>query len=101
MSLRMPQSDLARLMAQRLENAMWAASLTQAELAKKSGAPASVICRALSGENVPTSGMLRALALALNVSADYLLGLTSEADARGEEQALKARARAHMLRKKE
>ncbi|MBQ7798119.1 MAG: helix-turn-helix transcriptional regulator [Clostridia bacterium] len=51
-------------------------NLTQTELAKKIGLKPSQVCEWLKGKSKPGYDSLKALAIALNVSADVLLGIT-------------------------
>ena len=50
-------------------------NISQTELAKKMGLKPSQICEWLNGKSKPGYDSLKALALALNVSADVLLGI--------------------------
>ena len=50
--------------------------LSQTELAKKIGLKPSQICEWLKGKSKPGYDSLKALALALDVSADVLLGIS-------------------------
>lgn len=59
--------------AARLVVARKSASLTQQQLADRSGAHVTQIRRYEAGTSQPTLDVLRALALALNISADSLL----------------------------
>lgn len=58
----------------RLVTQMTQQGLTQTRLAKRLGVTQSHVCRWING-SWPTAQHLAGLALALNVSADYLLGL--------------------------
>lgn len=49
--------------------------LTQTELANKMGLKPSQVCEWLNGKSKPGYDSLKALALALEVSADILLGI--------------------------
>ena len=49
--------------------------ITQTELANKMGLKPSQVCEWLNGKSKPGYDSLKALALALNVSADVLLGI--------------------------
>ena len=49
--------------------------ITQTELAKKMGLKPSQVCEWLNGKSKPGYDSLKALALALDVSADVLLGI--------------------------
>lgn len=51
-------------------------NLTQTELAKKIGLKPSQVCEWLNGKSKPGYDSLKALALALDVSADVLLGIS-------------------------
>lgn len=73
------------LFAQRLQIAMYWNEWTGADLARKASIPASTISRYICGQRQPNVERLIKLSTALNVSADYLLGLSdvmkrSEAD---------------------
>ena len=50
-------------------------NLTQTELANKMGLKPSQVCEWLNGKSKPGYDSLKALALALDVSADVLLGI--------------------------
>jgi transcriptional regulator with XRE-family HTH domain len=66
---------------ERLRQARKAIGLTQKELEETSGIPQNTISRIELGKNPEISTRtLAALALALNISADYLLGLKDEPD---------------------
>jgi transcriptional regulator with XRE-family HTH domain len=66
---------------ERLRQARKAIGLTQKELEEASGIPQNTISRIELGKNPEISTRtLTALALALNISADYLLGLKDEPD---------------------
>jgi transcriptional regulator with XRE-family HTH domain len=54
------------------------ASVSQSELAKRTGMYASDISKMERGRMLPTAPRLRRLAEALGVSADYLLGLQED-----------------------
>ncbi len=49
--------------------------ITQTELAKKMGLKPSQVCEWLNGKSKPGYDSLKALAIALDVSADVLLGI--------------------------
>ena len=51
-------------------------NLTQTELARKINLKPSQVCEWLKGKSKPGYDSLKALALALNVSADVLLGIS-------------------------
>ena len=53
-------------------------SMTQVDLSKKSGVSQQSISCYENGSRIPDSNKLRKLALALEVSADDLLGITEE-----------------------
>ena len=52
--------------------------ISQKELAKLSGVPDSVICRAIKGENTLSSKNLVKIACATGVSPNWLLGFGSD-----------------------
>ena len=59
-----------------LEKAMKLRDISPTKLARKSGVQRSQICRYLTAEIAPTTNNIRKLSIALNVTTDYLLGLT-------------------------
>lgn len=63
--------DLGRQVSLRRQ----ARGLTQVELGALCGTPGNTIARIERGEQTPRSDLLRALAIALDVTADLLLGL--------------------------
>jgi transcriptional regulator with XRE-family HTH domain len=66
-------------LSERLQYSRKSAGLTQVSLARASGVPQNTISRIELGRNDETStGTLKKLALALNVSTDYLLGLKDD-----------------------
>jgi len=54
--------------------------MTQEQLSKKAGIPNTSICKFESGERKPSLDNLKMLAVALEISADYLLGFTTNED---------------------
>lgn len=79
----------------RLLHAMQQAGLKQIELAEKTGIGRAMISQYLAGAYVPKQTNLYKLAQALNVSVEYLLGLTErpESNQTDEDEGLKAVAR--------
>lgn len=69
---------------ERLKAARTLRGLNQAELAAKSGLPAASVSHFESGPRKPSFDNLRALASALNVTTDYLLGRSNAPDASAE-----------------
>ena len=66
-------------LCERLQSSRRARGLTQKELEQVSGVPHNTISRIELGRNPEIStGTLKKLALALNVSTDYLLGLKDD-----------------------
>ena len=55
-------------------------SMTQVDLAKKTGFHSTVISHYESNRRCPAADKLIAICKALNISSDYLLGLTKEID---------------------
>lgn len=73
---------------ERLRHIRRSQGLTQKQLQHKSGVPHNTISRIETGEAADiTTRTLIALALALNVSTDYLLGLTDGETRTGETDA--------------
>jgi transcriptional regulator with XRE-family HTH domain len=68
----------------RIREARAQAGLTQLQLGVAIGASPSDVCRWESGKTVPQSPTVAAIARALRVSSDYLLGLEPEPAAAGE-----------------
>lgn len=64
------------IFAQRLQIAMYWKEWTGADLAKRSGLTAATISRYICGQRLPNVARLVKLSKALDVSADYLLGLS-------------------------
>lgn len=60
-----------------ISSAREAAGVTQAELARRIGRLRQAVYRYEVGERTPSALVLREIAVALEVSADQLLGLTS------------------------
>ena len=65
---------MSSTLAERLQNAMKLANMTQAELAAQTGASRAAISQYLSGKNVPNMDRIKALADATGVTFDYLIG---------------------------
>lgn len=61
--------------SKQFEKAMIERDISPTKLSRISGVPRSQIYRYLAAEISPTTTNIRKLALALNVTADYLLGL--------------------------
>jgi transcriptional regulator with XRE-family HTH domain len=51
--------------------------MSQEELSKKSGIPNTLICKFENGEREPSFQNLKKMAIALEISADYLFGFTT------------------------
>lgn len=64
--------------ADRLRKTLEAQRINQAELAKKVGMSEQTISYYVKGDRLPDTDRLKAIATALNVSADYLLGIESD-----------------------
>lgn len=63
------------IVAAGLRSARLARGLTQAELASATGLHVTAVSRFECGNGAPSAANLKALCKALNISADYLLGL--------------------------
>lgn len=72
------EADATEIFRQRLATARDKRELSQQDLAKKSGLPASSISHFEGGGRKPSFDNLRRLANALNVTTDFLLGRTDE-----------------------
>ena len=85
-AIRPTRSDRARLFRQRLNEAMQAQWLNRSSLAERAGVDRSTISLLLSEQQVrlPSGHVVADLAAALNVTADWLLGLTTTTRAPGE-----------------
>lgn len=62
--------------SKQFEKAMIKRDISPTELARKSGVQRSQIYRYLTAEIAPTTNNIRKLAAALNVTTDYLLGVS-------------------------
>ena len=71
---------MSNTLAERLQNAMKLANMTQAELAAQAGASRAAISQYLSGKNVPNMDRIKALADATGVTFDYLIGYGAAPD---------------------
>lgn len=82
----LPKSQRATLFRERLSEAMLAQSLNRTTLAQRTGVDRSTVSQLLSEHQVrlPSGHVVAELAAALNVSADWLLGLSSHTLAPGE-----------------
>ncbi len=69
---------------ERLKAARTLRGLNQAELATKAGLPAASVSHFESGPRKPSFDNLKALASALNVTTDYLLGRSDTPEASAE-----------------
>jgi transcriptional regulator with XRE-family HTH domain len=78
--------------AQRLRRAREIRKMTQREIAERTGLPPSLISHFENGTRCPAFENLRRLALSLEVSADYLLGLSEIMEMRLESPAFNANA---------
>ena len=65
-------------LGRRIISARMRRGVTQAELARILGISANAMVNIEKGRNVPRADRLRAIAQALRVSSDYLLGLDDE-----------------------
>lgn len=66
----------AIVFAQRLQAAMYLRNFTGAELAKRSGLTQATISRYINGQRQPSVDRIIRLSKALDVTSDYLLGLS-------------------------
>lgn len=64
------------IFSQQFEKAMIKRNISPTELARKSGVQRSQIYRYLTAEIAPTTNNIRKLSIALNVTTDYLLGVS-------------------------
>ena len=71
---RIHRTDL--IFSQQFEKAMIKRDISPTELARKSGVQRSQIYRSLTAETAPTTNNIRRLSIALNVTTDYLLGVS-------------------------
>lgn len=71
---RIHRTDL--IFSQQFEKAMIKRNISPTELARKSGVQRSQIHRYLTAETAPTTNNIRRLSIALNVTTDYLLGVS-------------------------
>lgn len=80
----MPPSQPTDLFAERLKAARTLRKLSQAELAEKAKLPPASVSHFESGPRKPSFDNLKALASALDVTTDYLLGRSNEPEASAE-----------------
>ena len=66
---------MSKLLGERLTKAMQQRHICARQLAWQAGVTEASLSRYLSGAREPVAGVLTRLALALDVSADYLLGI--------------------------
>lgn len=62
----------------RLNKAMQRCGMTQTELGKRVGKTGSMISRYVTGEREPKANILAQIAIALDTTSDYLLGIENE-----------------------
>lgn len=77
----MSKHEIANRIKQRLETR----GLTQAQLSEKSGLPPATISHFITGFRTPGTSSLRKLSHALDVSVEYLLGISEEPKIAGEQ----------------
>lgn len=80
----MPDEQLTDIFNKRLREARDLRGLSQAQLAAKSGLPAASVSHFESGPRKPSFDNLKALASALDVTTDYLLGRSDTPEASAE-----------------
>lgn len=73
--------EVKSFLSSRLQAARKRLDLSQSQLAEEAGLQQSAIAQFERGHRVPSVGNLRRLAVALDCTADYLLGLDDEGDA--------------------
>jgi transcriptional regulator with XRE-family HTH domain len=75
------RKEMVRLFRSRLAEAMQRANLNRSQLARRAGIDRSTVSQLLGSEDVrmPRAGTVAAVAAALQVSVDWLLGLSGEA----------------------
>lgn len=71
---------IAKIMAERLEEAMRVRKISQTELSQKTGISQSSISEHLKGRNAPNQDKIYSYAVALNVSVDWLFGVDVDMD---------------------
>lgn len=69
---------MSEFINKRLAKVLKENNITQRELAERTGTTECTISRYVSGERVPHANNLCKIAKALNVSTDYLVGLSNE-----------------------
>jgi transcriptional regulator with XRE-family HTH domain len=89
----MPQSSPSPTFGTRLKRIREDRELSQSELAREAGMQPSAIAHFEADRRKPSFDNVRALAKALQVSADYLLGTGETATAFRDEQKLTAKDR--------
>lgn len=66
------------LFSDKLKEALSLNNMTQKELAEKTGLTVASISRYITGIRVPSASVIRDVAVVLNVTTDYLLGLSTD-----------------------
>ncbi|WP_352500597.1 helix-turn-helix transcriptional regulator [Mesorhizobium sp. M0058] len=89
----MTQSSMPTSFADRLREVRDNRKMSQSELAREAGMQPSAIAHFEAGRRKPSFDNVRALAKALHISADYLLGTTTATTAFRDEQKLSTRDR--------
>jgi len=89
----MTQSSMPTSFADRLREVRDNRKMSQSELARDAGMQPSAIAHFEAGRRKPSFDNVRALAKALHISADYLLGTTTATTAFRDEQKLSSRDR--------
>ena len=69
------EAEVRNVFVPRLRQARWDARLTQADVAKRIGASQGAVSRWFSGNALPGSAYIPALARELRVTTDWLFGL--------------------------
>jgi transcriptional regulator with XRE-family HTH domain len=80
----MPEEQEPDIFAKRLKEARELRGLNQVQLAARAGLPAPSVSHFESGPRKPSFDNLKALASALDVTTDYLLGRSDTPDASAE-----------------
>ena len=80
----MPDEQVSDIFAKRLKEARELRGLNQVQLATKAGLPPPAVSNFESGPRKPSFDNLKALAAALDVTTDYLLGRSDTPEASAE-----------------
>ena len=71
-------NDVTKILSRRLKMLSYEKGCTMKQIANSVGCPDSSVCRWLNGKRIPKADSIAKLAVYIDVSADYLLGLSDK-----------------------